>query len=147
MKFVPIYPPNHGRNMLGRIKVGTSGVRKMGTFLQPCYYSWFLILPSFYLKFILLMQISVIYIFDIKQIVRINKKTHFRCNGAVLLSTTQYCQTLGLILRLRVDFALPLSQQEEQEQQPSPKSISGECTRRLKFDAQTTQALLAEFRG
>ena len=29
-----------------------------------------------------------------------------------------YCQTLGLVLRLRVDFVLPLSQeQEEQEEQ------------------------------
>ena len=28
-----------------------------------------------------------------------------------------YCQTLGLVLRLRVDFVLPLSQQEEQEQE------------------------------
>ena len=26
-----------------------------------------------------------------------------------------YCQTLGLVLRLRVDFVLPLSQEEEQE--------------------------------
>ena len=28
-----------------------------------------------------------------------------------------YCQTLGLVLRLRVDFVLPLSQQQEQEEQ------------------------------
>ena len=28
-----------------------------------------------------------------------------------------YCQTLGLVLRLRVDFVLPLSQEEEQEEQ------------------------------
>ena len=28
-----------------------------------------------------------------------------------------YCQTLGLVLRLRVDFVSPLSQQEEQEQE------------------------------
>ena len=35
-----------------------------------------------------------------------------------------YCQTLGLVLRLRVDFVLPLSkEEEEQEEQPSPKSI------------------------
>ena len=27
------------------------------------------------------------------------------------------CQTLGLVLRLRVDFVLPLSQQQEQEEQ------------------------------
>ena len=35
-----------------------------------------------------------------------------------------FCQTLGLVLRLRVDFVLPLSQeqqeQEEQEQQEQP---------------------------
>ena len=30
---------------------------------------------------------------------------------------TWYCQTLGLVLRLRVDFVLPLSQEEEQEEQ------------------------------
>ena len=28
-----------------------------------------------------------------------------------------YCQTLGLVLRLRVDFVLPLSQQEQEEEQ------------------------------
>ena len=28
-----------------------------------------------------------------------------------------YCQTLGLVLRLRVDFVLPLSQEEQQEQE------------------------------
>ena len=35
-----------------------------------------------------------------------------------------YCQTLGLVLRLRVDFVLPLSQEqqeEEQEEQPLTK--------------------------
>ena len=31
-----------------------------------------------------------------------------------------YCQTLGLVLRLRVDFVLPLSQQQEQEEQEEP---------------------------
>ena len=39
----------------------------------------------------------------------------------------QYCQTLGLVLRLRVDFVLPLSQeeeeQEEQEEQEPPTKI------------------------
>ena len=48
-------------------------------------------------------------------------------------SSTQihFCQTLGLVLRLRVDLVLPLSQEEEQEEEeqeeeePSPKSISG----------------------
>ena len=34
-----------------------------------------------------------------------------------LLSYSYFCQTLGLILRLRVDFVLPLSQEEEQEEQ------------------------------
>ena len=29
----------------------------------------------------------------------------------------KYCQTLGLVLRLRVDFVLPLSQKQEQEQE------------------------------
>ena len=28
-----------------------------------------------------------------------------------------YCQTLGLVLRLRVDFVLPLSQEEEEEEE------------------------------
>ena len=28
-----------------------------------------------------------------------------------------FCQTLGLVLRLRVDFVLPLSQEQEQEQE------------------------------
>ena len=28
-----------------------------------------------------------------------------------------YCQTLCLVLRLRVDFVLPLSQEEEQEEE------------------------------
>ena len=49
-----------------------------------------------------------------------------------------YCQTLGLVLRLRVDFVLPLSQEQqeqEEQEQPTPKSINGEYTRRLKFDA------------
>ena len=49
-----------------------------------------------------------------------------------------FCQTLGLVLRLRVDFVLPLSQeeqqeqeqeQEEQEEQEPPTKIyqKGEC--------------------
>ena len=29
----------------------------------------------------------------------------------------KYCQTLGLVLRLRVDFVLPLSQEEEEQEQ------------------------------
>ena len=28
-----------------------------------------------------------------------------------------FCQTLGLVLRLRVDFVLPLSQEQEQEEE------------------------------
>ena len=50
------------------------------------------------------------------------------------------------VLGLGVDFVFPLSQQQ-QEEQPSPKSIRTGCTRSLKFDAQTTHGLLAEFRG
>ena len=34
-----------------------------------------------------------------------------------------YCQTLGLVLRLRVDFVLPLSQEQEEQEQPPPKYI------------------------
>ena len=52
------------------------------------------------------------------------------------------CQTLGLVLRLRVDFVLPLSQedqeqeQEQEEQEPSHQNLSeGGALRRLKFDA------------
>ena len=33
------------------------------------------------------------------------------------LASVCFCQTLGLVLRLRVDFVLPLSQEEEQEEQ------------------------------
>ena len=29
----------------------------------------------------------------------------------------QYCQTLGLVLRLRVDFVLPLSQEQQEQEQ------------------------------
>ena len=53
---------------------------------------------------------------------------------------SRFCQTLGLVLRLRVDFVLPLSQEEEQEEQeeeqeeePTPKFIRRGRTRRLKF--------------
>ena len=57
--------------------------------------------------------------------------------GSNNTSRVSYCQTLGLVLRLRVDFVLPLSQQQQQQQEeeePSPKSFSGGCTRRLKFE-------------
>jgi len=41
------------------------------------------------------------------------------------IAVSSYCQTLGLVLRLRVDFVLPLSQEEqqqqEQQQQPPTK--------------------------
>ena len=30
---------------------------------------------------------------------------------------SKYCQTLGLVLRLRVDFVLPLSQEQEEEEE------------------------------
>ena len=30
------------------------------------------------------------------------------------------CQTLGLVLRLRVDFVLPLSQQQQEEEEQEP---------------------------
>ena len=33
---------------------------------------------------------------------------------------TNFCQTLGLVLRLRVDFVLPLSQQEQEQQEEQP---------------------------
>ena len=33
------------------------------------------------------------------------------------LTVNFYCQTLGLVLRLRVDFVLPLSQEQQKEQQ------------------------------
>ena len=40
-----------------------------------------------------------------------------------------FCQALGLVLRLRVDFVLPLSQEQEEEQQEPPTKIyqKGEC--------------------
>ena len=34
------------------------------------------------------------------------------------------CQTLGLVLRLRVDFVLPLSQQEQQEEQEQEQPLT-----------------------
>ena len=52
----------------------------------------------------------------------------------------------ALVFRLGVDFVLPLSQEEE-EQEPPPKSIRRGCTKRLKFDTETTHGFLAEFRG
>ena len=55
------------------------------------------------------------------------------------MSKISYCQTLGLILRLRVDFVLPLSQEEQQQQeqeqeQPPPKYTRMKHPRSLKFD-------------
>ena len=42
-----------------------------------------------------------------------------------LLAYFLYCQTLGLVLRLRVDFVLPLSQeQEEQEQEEQEEPLT-----------------------
>ena len=58
------------------------------------------------------------------------------CNGIDMMMTRHtvvfYCQTSGLGLRLEVDFVFPLSQQEEQEE-PSPKSTRTKCTSDLKF--------------
>ena len=47
-------------------------------------------------------------------------RTNFIQNVNLKLQPTAmhcFCQTLGLVLRLRVDFVLPLSQEEEEEQQ------------------------------
>ena len=41
--------------------------------------------------------------------------------GCVLETDKNYCQTS--VFRLEVDFVLPLSQEQEEEQEPSPKSI------------------------
>ena len=52
-----------------------------------------------------------------------------RSSRLVIYFQQYCCQTLGLVLRLRVDFDLPLSQEEqeeqeeEQEEEPTPKSI------------------------
>ena len=35
----------------------------------------------------------------------------------ILSGGQSFCQTLGLVLRLRVDFVLPLSQEQEEEEQ------------------------------
>ena len=42
-----------------------------------------------------------------------------------LAGNIDFCQTLGLVLRLRVDFVLPLSQeqQEEEEEEEPPTKI------------------------
>ena len=48
-----------------------------------------------------------------------------------------YCQIPGVVFRLGVDFVLPLSQeraQEEQQEEPTPKSIRRGSARRPKFD-------------
>ena len=34
------------------------------------------------------------------------------------------CQTLGLVLRLRVDFVLPLSQEQEEQQQQQEQPLT-----------------------
>ena len=46
-----------------------------------------------------------------------------------------FCQTLGLVLRLRVNFVLPLSQEQEEQQQeePPPKYTRKKHPRSLKF--------------
>ena len=38
------------------------------------------------------------------------------CLSEVLSEFQGFCQTLGLVLRLRVDFVLPLSQEQQEEQ-------------------------------
>ena len=51
-----------------------------------------------------------------------------------------FCQTPGLVLRLGVDFVLPLSQQQEQEEEEeesSLKSFRRESTQSLKFSINT----------
>ena len=49
----------------------------------------------------------------------------------MMRSQPNYCQTLGLVLRLRVDFVLPLSQEQQQQQEeeePLTKIYQkGEC--------------------
>ena len=40
------------------------------------------------------------------------------------LSKVRYCQTLGLVLRLRVDFVLPLSQEQQQEEQEQEEPLT-----------------------
>ena len=40
-----------------------------------------------------------------------------------------------------------MSQEEQEQEEPTPKFIRMGCTRRLKFDIYTTHELLAEFRG
>ena len=37
---------------------------------------------------------------------------------------TFFCQTLGLVLRLRVDFVLPLSQEQEQQEQEQEEPLT-----------------------
>ena len=66
--------------------------------------------------------------------------------GSSIFFGLSYCQTPGQVFRLGVDFVLPLSQEQEQEE-PTPKSFRGGSARRQKFDIKTTQGLLAEFRG
>ena len=58
-----------------------------------------------------------------------------------------YCQTSSSVIRLGVDFVLPLSEhkQEQEEQEPQPKSIRRGCTQSLNFEI--THWLLAEFKG
>ena len=47
-----------------------------------------------------------------------------------------FCQTSDLGLRLEADFVFPLSQQEEQEE-PQPKSTRMRCTTDLEFRTRT----------
>ena len=45
------------------------------------------------------------------------QKVHSTQCTTYLIGHRTFCQTLGLILRLRVDFVLPLSQEQEQEEE------------------------------
>ena len=47
-----------------------------------------------------------------------------------------FVSSLSLV-RLGVDFVLPLSQQEEQEQESPPKSTRRKCTKDLRFGTET----------
>ena len=42
----------------------------------------------------------------------------------IIVTHRQCCQTLGLVLRLRVDFVLPLSQEQEQEEQEEEQPLT-----------------------
>ena len=94
----------------------------MALLILACSLYIFLIIGENLLKvfFILL------FFTDLKDI-SLMRKVVTTCVGGKLLSGNQtvmegtsfplYCQTLGLVLRLRFDFVLPLSQEEQEEQE------------------------------